>query len=159
MAHYRSVTHFKHNILSLRSLTSFLSDKNYRIGVNQALESFFQKIQFTEILKTLLNKFWKVFPVGNYILKVNDRNTRSRCELCSKLTIKTPRRRHVFNVNFDHILPPVLVFLLLTLSRIMSAGFKIMHVLCKWQSGIKHFLKIAQIRSYFWPAFSCIRTE
>ena len=131
MAHYRSVTHFKHNILSLRSLTSFLSDKNYRTGVNQALESFFQKIQFTEILKTLLNKFWKVFPVGNYILKVNDRNTRSRCELCSKLTIKTPRRRHVFNVNFDHILPPVLVFLLLTLSRIMSAGFKIMHVLCK----------------------------
>ena len=31
---YRSETHFKHNILSLRSLTSFQSDKNYRTGVN-----------------------------------------------------------------------------------------------------------------------------
>ena len=34
LAHYRSGTHFKHNILSLRSLTSFQSDKNYRTGVN-----------------------------------------------------------------------------------------------------------------------------
>ena len=36
LAHYRSETHFKHNILSLRSLTSFQSDKNYRTGGNQA---------------------------------------------------------------------------------------------------------------------------
>ena len=28
----------------------------------------------------------------NYILKVNDRNTRTRCEICSKLTEKTPER-------------------------------------------------------------------
>ena len=30
---------------------------------------------------------------GNYLLKVNNRNTRTRCEICSKLTIKTPERR------------------------------------------------------------------
>ena len=29
-------------------------------------------------------------PDGNYIFKVNNRNTR-RCEICSKLTIKTPK--------------------------------------------------------------------
>ena len=29
-------------------------------------------------------------PVGNYIFKVNNRNSRTRCEICSKLTIKTP---------------------------------------------------------------------
>ena len=29
-----------------------------------------------------------------YLLKVNNRNTRTRCEICSKLTIKTPERRH-----------------------------------------------------------------
>ena len=29
-------------------------------------------------------------PVGIYLLKVNNRNTRTRCEICSKLTIKTP---------------------------------------------------------------------
>ena len=53
---------------------------------------------------------------GIYMLKVNGKNTRARCEICSKLTIKTPEghqwRRYgsgVFNVN--------LVILLLTLSR------------------------------------------
>ena len=32
-------------------------------------------------------------PAGIYLLKVNNRNTRTRCEICSKLTIKTPERR------------------------------------------------------------------
>ena len=31
-------------------------------------------------------------PVGNYMLKINN-NTRRRCEVCPKLTIKTPERR------------------------------------------------------------------
>ena len=29
-------------------------------------------------------------PAGNYMFKVNNRNTRSRCDICSKLTIKSP---------------------------------------------------------------------
>ena len=33
-------------------------------------------------------------PAGNYIFKVNNRNTRTRCEICSKLTIKASERRH-----------------------------------------------------------------
>ena len=28
-------------------------------------------------------------PAGIYLLKVNNRNTRARCEICSKLTVKT----------------------------------------------------------------------
>ena len=61
-------------------------------------------------------------PAGNYMFKVNNRNTRTRCEICSKLTIKTPERRYwrrsdVFIVNFEHITHLVLVFLLLTLNR------------------------------------------
>ena len=32
-------------------------------------------------------------PAGNCMFKVNNRNTRTRCEICSKLTIKTPERR------------------------------------------------------------------
>ena len=60
-------------------------------------------------------------PAGNYMFKINNRNTRTRCEICSKLTIKTSERRHcrrsgVFIVNFEHIPHLVLVFLLLTLS-------------------------------------------
>ena len=30
---------------------------------------------------------------GNYMFKVKNRNTRTGCEICSKLTIKTPERR------------------------------------------------------------------
>ena len=46
--------------------------------------------------------------MGIYLLKVNKRNTKTRCEICSKLTIKTPERRHwrrsgVFIINFEHI--------------------------------------------------------
>ena len=37
-----------------------------------------------------------VVQVGNYMFKVKNRNTRTRCELCSKLTIKAPERRQAF---------------------------------------------------------------
>ena len=43
-------------------------------------------------------------PDDIYLFKVNNRNTRTRCEICSKLTIKTPERRSgVFIVNFENI--------------------------------------------------------
>ena len=32
-------------------------------------------------------------PVGNYMFKVKNKNTRARCEICSKLTIETPEQR------------------------------------------------------------------
>ena len=53
--------------------------------------------------------------------KVNNRNTKTRCEICSKLIIKTPQRCHwrrssVYFVNFEHVSHLFLVFLLLTLS-------------------------------------------
>ena len=38
------------------------------------------------------NFLWN--PTGNYMLKVNNGNTRTRCEICSKLTIKTPESHH-----------------------------------------------------------------
>ena len=53
-------------------------------------------------------------PADNYIFKVNNINTRTKCEICSKLTIKIPA---IFIVNFEHILHLALVFLLLTLNR------------------------------------------
>ena len=33
-------------------------------------------------------------PANIYLFKVNNRNTRKSCEICLKLTIKTPERRH-----------------------------------------------------------------
>ena len=59
------------------------------------------------------------------MFKVNNRTIYARCEICSKLTIKTPERRHwrryvVFTVDFEHISHLVLVSLLLTLSRMAT---------------------------------------
>ena len=46
------------------------------------------------------------FPDGNYMFKVNNRNSRTRCEICSKL-IKIPERHQwhrsgIFIVNLEH---------------------------------------------------------
>ena len=38
-------------------------------------------------------------PAGSYMFKVNNRNTRTRCEICSKLAIKIPERRRCINLN------------------------------------------------------------
>ena len=55
-------------------------------------------------------------PIDIYLLKVNNKITRSRCEICSKLTINTLERHHWLLEHIEHILQLVLVFLLLTLS-------------------------------------------
>ena len=59
-------------------------------------------------------------PAGIYLSKVNNINNRTRCEICSKLTIQTPerhwRRSGIFIVNREHISHLALVFLLLTLN-------------------------------------------
>ena len=49
-----------------------------------------------------------MYPTDIYLLKVNNRNSRARYEICSKLTVKTPERGHwcrfdVFIVNFENI--------------------------------------------------------
>ena len=56
-----------------------------------------------------------------YLLKVSNRNTRIRWEICLKLATKTPERSQwcrsgVFIVSFEHILHIVLLFVLLTLN-------------------------------------------
>ena len=58
-------------------------------------------------------------PAGINLLKVNNRSTRTRHEICSKLTIKTPERHQLdhsgaFFVNCKHNSHLVVVFLLLT---------------------------------------------
>ena len=57
---------------------------------------------------------------SSYMFKFNNRNTRTRCEICLKLTLKKAERRQwrrsdVFIVNFKYISHRCLVFLLLTL--------------------------------------------
>ena len=61
-------------------------------------------------------------PADNYMFKVNNKNTRTKCKICTKSTIKIPERRQcrrsgVFIVNFELISHLVLGLLLLALSR------------------------------------------
>ena len=87
---------------------------------------------------------------NSYMFKVNNTNIRNSCEMCSKLTIKLPEQRHThakvrfqwsgfafllksnfaidvtsfsyFIVNFGHISHLSIMFLLLTLNKLMSTG-------------------------------------
>ena len=46
-----------------------------------------------KILNLVMEYFpWMFTPAGIYLLKVNNGNTRTRDEICSKLTIKIPYR-------------------------------------------------------------------
>ena len=67
------------------------------------------------------NKIQQHGPAGIYLLKVSTKNTKTGCEICSKLTIKTPERRlwrhsGVFIVNLEHVSHLVIAFLLLDLN-------------------------------------------
>ena len=57
------------------------------------------------------------YPVGNYMFTFSNRNTKTRCEICSKLIINTPASFWCHYYNFEHISQLALVFLFLTLSR------------------------------------------
>ena len=56
---------------------------------------------FLEIWKWVILSFT---PAGTYLLKVSNRNTRTRCKICSKLTINrvTPCSS-VSIINFEHV--------------------------------------------------------
>ena len=84
---------------------------------------FTAKIIFT-VLRNVTYPW--TLSAGIYMFKVNNRNIRTRCEVCSNLTRKIPEQHHwrrsgVFIVNFEHILH-LIIFLLLTLTRLMPAG-------------------------------------
>ena len=92
----------------------------------QNFQDFLLKIEPIEhkiSLKFLANPSipYTIFnPAGHYLFKVNNRNTRTKCEICSNLKMKTSelrqwRRFGVFVVNFEHISHLVLVFSFLTL--------------------------------------------
>ena len=69
------------------------------------------------------NKF-NAFLIGINMFKVNKKNTRTRCEIYLKLTIKTPERRLfvIFVFNSKYISHLVLVLLKLALNNEMLVG-------------------------------------
>ena len=80
-------------------------------------------VSYFNLLHVLFIDKYKISedPASNYMFKVNNKNTITRCEIRSKLTIKIPELRDwhrsgIFIVNFAHISHLVLLFLLLNLS-------------------------------------------
>ena len=69
-------------------------------------------------------------PAITCLSKVNNRNTRKRCEICLTLTIETQKRRQwrrygIFSVNFEHISHLFLVF------DQVNVGTELVHCLTK----------------------------
>ena len=88
--HCKTTKYYNNKNISVRSL--FKTKHNYVI-------SYFMHLYYVPPC---------YFPAGIYLLKVNNRNTRTKCDICSKLTIKIPGRHHlrhsgIFIVNFEHI--------------------------------------------------------
>ena len=83
-------------------------------------------------------------PEGIYLLKANNGNTRTMCEIFSKLPTEAPEglewcRSSVSIVNFLHI---VLVFSLLTLNKKIPAGTP-GNMGAKWFKEKNYFLKLS----------------
>ena len=92
-----SMINLEYNIIKLWCLARILSVSNPSQMFNKVLNT-------TRICRDSPYKY-----NGSYLLKVNSGNNRAAmCEICSKLTIKTPERRQwrrskVFIVNFQQI--------------------------------------------------------
>ena len=77
---------------TLQALTSgTLLKRDTNIGISCEYCEIFQNIYFSEHLRTTASgpRIFKPsmsYPVGNYMFKVNSRNIRTWCEICTKLT-------------------------------------------------------------------------
>ena len=82
--------------------------------------------EFIEVEAWLLLTF--LIPAGIYLLKVNNRNNRTMCEIYSKLTITIPKRRHwrrsgAFIVHFEHIFTPCSSVSILNFEHVISGWY------------------------------------
>ena len=80
---------FWHQTLSM--LCKIHTAQNIDILPNFLVWKLCRKCAFAQILNT--RKLGKIHPDGIYLLKVNNKNSRTWCEISSKLTIKTQERR------------------------------------------------------------------
>ena len=77
--------------------------RKWEIGECSKMEKASRKLSLlnaSRILALIIRNAYKklyslylTFPANIYLFRFNNRNTRKRCGICSKLTIKTPKRR------------------------------------------------------------------
>ena len=100
------------------------------------------KIYFQKKEVSFWSNIWRLVCI--YLSKINCGNIRSMCDICSKLTVKTPERRQfgrssVFIVNFEQISHIILVFPLLTLNNQTPNGLSTPRLF--QMALLKHFLQ------------------
>ena len=95
-----------------------------------------------DIYYNMMQLLWSAttHPAGCYIFKTSNRNTRTSCEICLKLTIKTPELRqwHHSGRHHNDVIGVVLVSLLLTLNIFHSLFVHFSHIikmLCDFKGG------------------------
>ena len=118
--------------------------------------------QPTKIKTTL-----KSSTAGIYLLKVNNRSTKTRCKICSRLTIKIPERRHwrrsgIFIVNFEHISHFVLACLCHcrlghSFDNFKQGSNQILFFLSKWIWNWKS--RKRRNSSYHFPSFLLVKMK
>ena len=82
----------------------------------------------------MLSSQFIILPAGIYMLKVNNKNTRTRCEICSKLTINIPERRRsgIFIVNSEYISNLALVFFFFdNFEHVIASAFSVITLTTK----------------------------
>ena len=100
-------TYFSEQLFLEKPVNTWFSDVS---NTSNKLEKDNNELHFLFLLSTLNRSLflWRIYPAGIPLFKVNNKNTRAMFKTCSKLTIKTPERRHrrcssVFNVNFEQV--------------------------------------------------------
>ena len=132
-----SFVYVKDGILALITLLLSPNFSNFLIYCLYSLLLSFVRIHESSLRKTLVDERCcnqgpcMKYTACIYLFKGSDVSTRTLCEICSHLRIKTPERRHwrrsgVFIVNFEHVSPIFLMFILLILNNWMSFGFDTM---------------------------------
>ena len=77
-----------------RSLAWILAQNDYRLKMIIGCKIWLT-VRTLFIALTVIKTWY--YPASNYMSKVNNRNNRTRFEICSKLTIKTPERRQIYD--------------------------------------------------------------
>ena len=82
-------------------------------------------------------------PTSIYLFKVSNGNTRTMCEICSKLTIKTPERVTVSIVDFEQVNASRRIPILLSVSSVVVIEVYVKSIGMTWSHV--NILKV-----YFW---------
>ena len=96
---------------------------------------------------TLRKCTYGITPASIYLLKVNNRKTKTRCETCSNLTIKTSERRHWHQIVIFFYYSKIHLFLF---SQLIMIHWK--HKFLKTMQSHWKLIYYRTIEKYFSPS-------